>query len=98
MGLSSIEENKTTCCLSPKIYQPASEDMDDLPECPRKKKMFSSSSFYEEPNAIYPTVEEQVRLCRKIAESLSDDCNMKSKGANMFFKRVKKAEKWIVAE
>lgn len=62
------------------------------------EKMFSSSSFYEEPNAVYPTIEEQVQLCRKIAESLSDDCNVKSKGANMFFKRVKRAEKWIVAE
>jgi hypothetical protein len=97
MGVSSIEERKTTCCLSPKIYQPA-ENMDGLIEFPRKKKMFSSSSFYEEPNAVYPTIEEQVQLCRKIAESLSDDCNVKSKGANMFFKRVKKAEKWIVAE
>ncbi|XP_054711148.1 uncharacterized protein LOC129220741 [Uloborus diversus] len=62
------------------------------------EKMFSSSSFYEEPNAIYPTVEEQVELCRKIAESLSDDCNLRSKGADMFFRRVKKAEKWIVAQ
>lgn len=62
------------------------------------EKMYSSSSFYEEPNAVYPTIQEQVELCRKIAESLSDDCNVKSKGANMFFKRVKKAEKWIVAE
>jgi len=97
MGVSSIEERKTTCCLSPKIYQP-SENMDGLIEFPRKKKMFSSSSFYEEPNAVYPTIQEQVQLCRKIAESLSDDCNVKSKGANMFFKRVKKAEKWIVAE
>ncbi|GBL97977.1 hypothetical protein AVEN_126876-1 [Araneus ventricosus] len=98
MGVPSIEErNTTTCCLSPKIYQ-APDDMDSSLEFPRKKKMFASSSFYEEPNCIYPTVEEQVKLCRKIAESLSDDCNLKSKGANMFFKRVKKAEKWIVAE
>ncbi|GFT91381.1 uncharacterized protein NPIL_238251 [Nephila pilipes] len=98
MGVPSIEErNSTTCCLSPKIYQASDNDMDSL-GFPRKKKMFSSSSFYEEPNCIYPTVQEQVKLCRKIAESLSDDCNLKSKGANMFFKRVKKAEKWIVAE
>ena len=96
MGVSSIEERKSTC-LIPKAYQPA-DDMDGMAEFPRKKKMFSSSSFYEEPNAVYPTIEEQVQLCRKIAESLSDDCNVKSKGANMFFKRVKKAEKWIVAE
>lgn len=98
MGVSIIEERKTACCFSPKIYQPVENNMEGLTEIPRKKKMFSSSSFYEEPNCIYPTVEEQVKLCRKIAESLSDDCNVKSKGANMFFKRVKRAEKWIVAE
>ncbi|GFS45373.1 uncharacterized protein TNIN_67561 [Trichonephila inaurata madagascariensis] len=98
MGVPSIEErNTTTCCLSPKIYQAPEDEMDSQGFL-RKKKMFSSSSFYEEPNCIYPTVQEQVKLCRKIAESLSDDCNLKSKGANMFFKRVKKAEKWIVAE
>lgn len=97
MGVPSIDDKKSEAyCLSPKIYQPVS-DMDTM-EFPRKKKMFSSSSFYEEPNAIYPTVEEQVELCRKIADSLSDECNLKSKGANMFFKRVKRAEKWIVAE
>ena len=60
--------------------------------------MYASSSFYEEPNAVYPTIQEQVELCRQIAASLSDDCNVKSKGANMFFKRVKRAEKWVVAE
>ncbi|XP_042895956.2 uncharacterized protein [Parasteatoda tepidariorum] len=96
MGVPTNEEKESS--LSPKIYQPPSEDMEDIMESPRKKKMFSSSSFFEEPNSIYPTIEEQVELCRKIAESLSDDCNQKSKGANMFFKRVKKAEKWIVAE
>ncbi|KAG8184606.1 hypothetical protein JTE90_005219 [Oedothorax gibbosus] len=97
MGLPSLAEtDKTNYCLSPKIYQPS--NMEGLLEFPRKKKMFSSSSFYEEPGCLYPTVEEQVQLCRQIAESLSDDCNHKSKGANMFFKRVKKAEKWIVAQ
>lgn len=60
--------------------------------------MYASSSFFEEPNAIYPTIQEQVQLCRQIAASLSDDQNVKSKGANMFFKRVKRAEKWVVAE
>lgn len=82
--------------FSPNAYKPPPEDEMDFSDLPRKKKMFSSSSFYEEPNAIYPTVEEQVELCRKIADSLSDDSNKKSKGANMFFKRVKRAEKWVV--
>ncbi|CAN7994140.1 unnamed protein product, partial [Ixodes hexagonus] len=59
------------------------------------QKTFSSSSFYEEPNCIYPTVEEQVELARKIADSLSADTNRTSRGANMFFKRVKRSHKWI---
>lgn len=57
--------------------------------------MFSSSSFYEEPHAIYPTMEEQFEMARKIADSLADDTNKKSKGANMFYKRVKRSSKWI---
>lgn len=57
--------------------------------------MFSSSSFYEEPNAIYPTVEEQFDLAKKIAYSLSAENNSKSKGANMFIKRVNRSNKWI---
>lgn len=80
--------------LNKKIYQPPSDYNMEI-SIPRKKKMFSSSSFYEEPNAIYPTVEEQVELCRKIADSLSSDKNVKSRGANMFFRRVTKSEKWI---
>ncbi|XP_023244567.1 synaptopodin-2-like isoform X1 [Centruroides sculpturatus] len=80
--------------LNRKIYQPPSDYNMEI-SIPRKKKMFSSSSFYEEPNAIYPTVEEQVELCRKIADSLSSDKNKKSRGANMFFRRVTKSEKWI---
>ncbi|GBM83042.1 hypothetical protein AVEN_107463-1, partial [Araneus ventricosus] len=61
----------------------------------KKKKMFSSSSFYEEPGAVYPTLEEQVEMARKIADSLADDSNKKSKGSNMFYKRLKKSSKWI---
>ncbi|GFY73646.1 uncharacterized protein TNIN_71022 [Trichonephila inaurata madagascariensis] len=61
----------------------------------KKKKMFSSSSFYEEPGAVYPTLEEQVEMARKIADSLADDTNKKSKGSNMFYKRLKKSSKWV---
>ncbi|GIY60154.1 uncharacterized protein CDAR_39132 [Caerostris darwini] len=61
----------------------------------KKKKMFSSSSFYEEPGSLYPTMEEQVEMARKIADSLADDTNRKSKGSNMFYKRLKKSSKWV---
>lgn len=76
---------------------PEEEEEEEMDAClfTRRKKMYSSSSFYEEAGSIYPTVEEQVELCRKIADSLSADTNKKSRGANMFFKRVKRSYKWI---
>ncbi|KAM7305957.1 hypothetical protein ISCGN_015853 [Ixodes scapularis] len=84
--------------LLPKFYEPPGDNnsaMDFDAFKHHKKKTFSSSSFYEEPNCIYPTVEEQVELARKIADSLSADTNRTSRGANMFFKRVKRSHKWI---
>ncbi|XP_064458789.1 uncharacterized protein LOC135369071 isoform X2 [Ornithodoros turicata] len=85
----------TGLLLLPKFYEPADDTGMDLDAAKYKKKMFSSSSFYEEPNCIYPTVEEQVEMARKIAGSLSADTNKKSRGANMFFKRVKRSHKWV---
>lgn len=55
-------------------------------------KMYGSSSFYSE---THPTVEEQVKLARKISESLTDSSNQKSKGQSMYVKRKKKSVKWI---
>ncbi|XP_013778437.1 uncharacterized protein LOC106463015 [Limulus polyphemus] len=84
--------NKWAC----HAYEPASDtDFDGYATFPRRKKMYSSSSFYEDPSANYPTVEEQVELCRKIADSLSADKNQKSRGANMFNRRVKRSQKWV---
>lgn len=57
--------------------------------------MFTSSSFYVDENCTYPTLEEQVGMARKIAESLSSDTNKQSKGANMFYRRVKRSHKWV---
>ncbi|XP_076368402.1 uncharacterized protein LOC143255897 [Tachypleus tridentatus] len=95
LGSTDQQEN-LEIRINPHAYEPAPEaEMDYFEIIPRKKKMFSSSSFYEEPNAIYPTVEEQVKLCRKIAGSLSSETNRKSRGANMFFKRVKRSQKWV---
>lgn len=87
----------TGLVLLPKFYEPPAHNstMDVHPLSYHRKKTFSSSSFYEEPNCIYPTVEEQVELARKIADSLSADTNRKSRGANMFFKRVKRSHKWV---
>lgn len=36
-----------------------------------------------------------MELCRKIASQLVNDENRESKGASMFYKRVKRAPKWV---
>lgn len=59
------------------------------------KKRYSSSWFYGQTDTSFPTIEEQVELCRKIASQLVNDENKESKGASMFYKRVKRAPKWV---
>ncbi|XP_061181934.1 uncharacterized protein LOC133190365 isoform X2 [Saccostrea echinata] len=61
----------------------------------RRKKIFSDSAFYDDPTAHYPTVEEQVDLCKKIAKSLTSAANRRARGARMFAKRKRKSSKWI---
>ncbi|RWS30795.1 troponin I-like protein 1 [Leptotrombidium deliense] len=63
-----------------------------------KKKKFSSSWFYEEQSNVYPSIEEQVEMCRKIASQLINEENKESKGASMFNKRVKRSVKWITPQ
>ena len=59
------------------------------------KKRYSSSWFYGQGDDNFPTIEEQVELCRKIASQLVNDENRESKGASMFYKRLKRAPKWV---
>jgi len=66
-----------------------------LMERKRDRPMFANSWFFNDAGHVYPTIEEQVELCRKIASQLVDDDNVQSKGATMFNKRVKRAHKWV---
>ncbi|KAK3089873.1 hypothetical protein FSP39_007240 [Pinctada imbricata] len=61
----------------------------------KKKKLFSDSAFYDDPDAHYPTIEEQMDLCKKIAKSLTSAANKKARGARMFAKRKRKSGRWI---
>ncbi|XP_029637616.1 uncharacterized protein LOC115212926 isoform X2 [Octopus sinensis] len=61
----------------------------------KKKKIYSDSSFYNDPKAVYPTIEEQINLCKKISYSLTAAANKKARGATMFAKRQKRSSKWI---
>ncbi|XP_055343378.1 proteoglycan 4-like isoform X2 [Paramacrobiotus metropolitanus] len=59
-----------------------------------KKKTFVDSSFYSEKHELYPTFEEQVKLCRDISSSLTSEDNKQSLGARMFTRRKMTSKKW----
>lgn len=72
-----------------------SRDSPATPSTPTRR-FYASSSFYEvKGKEVYPTIEDQVRLCREIASQLVDEGNTKSRGREMFVKRVKRASKWV---
>lgn len=61
-----------------------------------KKKVFVDSSFYDDPSHRYPTVEEQIRMARTVALSLTAPDNASARGHRMFMKRLETADKWVV--
>uniref|UniRef100_A0A2C9LRS9 PDZ domain-containing protein n=1 Tax=Biomphalaria glabrata TaxID=6526 RepID=A0A2C9LRS9_BIOGL len=61
----------------------------------RKKKLYADSAFYDAPGKNYPTITEQMKLCKKIAQSLTSAANRRARGAKMFMKRKRKSTKWI---
>lgn len=61
----------------------------------RKKKMYADSAFYEDAQHKYPTIDEQMKLCRLISKSLTSAANKKARGAKMFAKRKKRSTKWV---
>lgn len=58
-------------------------------------KMYSDSAFYEDPAKKYPTIEEQMKLCRLISNSLTSAANKRARGAKMFAKRKRRSSKWV---
>ncbi|ESO89028.1 hypothetical protein LOTGIDRAFT_228966 [Lottia gigantea] len=59
------------------------------------KKHYGDSAFYNDPEKNFPTIEEQMKLCKAIALSLTSAANKKARGARMFAKRQKKSPNWI---
>ncbi|XP_059168251.1 uncharacterized protein LOC131950211 [Physella acuta] len=82
-------------------YYDDMEDFDDGGSSPdssvirRRKKLYSDSAFYDAPGKNYPTITEQMKLCKKIAQSLTSAANRRARGAKMFMKRKRKSSKWI---
>lgn len=62
----------------------------------RKKKVFTDSSFYDDPAHRYPTIEEQIKMARKVAQSLTSAGNVKARGQRMFMRRKEKADRWTI--
>jgi len=58
------------------------------------EKVFADSSFYDEPQHKYPTIEEQIKMARKVAQSLTSPGNVKARGQRMFLRRKEKADHW----
>lgn len=57
--------------------------------------MYSDSAFYDDPRAGYPTIEQQISLCKNISRSLTSAANRKARGAKMFAKRKSRSNKWV---
>ncbi|KAK3610689.1 hypothetical protein CHS0354_028078 [Potamilus streckersoni] len=61
----------------------------------KQRKLYSDSAFYDDPIANYPTIQDQISMCRKIAQSLTSAANRRARGAKMFAKRKRKSTKWV---
>lgn len=63
--------------------------------CVILENLYSDSAFYNDPGKNYPTINEQIKLCKKIAQSLTSQINRRARGAKMFMKRKRKSSKWV---
>jgi len=52
------------------------------------------SAFYDDPEHKYPTVEEQIALARRVAQSVLAPANVNSRGHKMFVKRRDRSVRW----
>ena len=59
-------------------------------------KLYGDSSFYEDPEHKYPTIEEQIKMARKVALLLTSPANTNARGQRMFLKRKEQSSKWVI--
>jgi len=59
---------------------------------------YADSSFFEDDSHSYPTVEEQMRMARQVAQSLTAPANQATRGHRMFMKRKERSVNWTVDE
>ncbi|VDL88563.1 unnamed protein product [Schistocephalus solidus] len=66
--------------------------------CPtpvRKGKAFANSAFYIDPASLYPSLEEQMQMAHRVADSIKDPENRESRGASMFELQRRHADKYV---
>jgi len=56
--------------------------------------MFADSSFYEDPDEKYPTIEEQIKMARQLAHLLTSSTGTSGRGQQMFLKRQQMSTHW----
>jgi len=56
--------------------------------------LFTDSAFYDDPQHKYPTVEEQIALARRVAQSVMAPANVNSRGHKMFIRRRERSVHW----
>jgi len=56
--------------------------------------MFADSSFYEDPDQKYPTIEQQVKMARRVAQLLTSPSGPSGRGQQMFLKRQQMSSNW----
>lgn len=56
--------------------------------------LYSDSSFYKTKDGLYPTIPEQMKLCRMISGILDAPDAMRSRGGKMYQKRRQNSESW----
>lgn len=61
---------------------------------PEEEIKFSDTSFFGPAGDKYPTIEEQVQLARRVAQSVLAPVNVHSKGHRMFLKAKERAAKY----
>ena len=57
---------------------------------------YADSSFYDDNSHNYPTLDEQMKMARKVAQSLTAPANEATRGHRMFMKRKEKSVHWTV--
>jgi len=57
---------------------------------------YADSSFFDDQSHDYPTVEEQIKMARRVAQSLTAPANQATRGHRMYMKRKEKSVNWTV--